>query len=159
MLNTLEVSDEEGGNDDAPTTSASNSSAPAPAQGTASGVAASSSSTAVVRPMRSKPTPPKHESAVLEPVPAGPLDTKSVAQSNEEVRQLRMTANHHLHCCANTLANPFSNALAEQTQRLCEPLREFLDLMKTTCTTPRCSVQWQIDLVKGSLRSETAGTP
>ncbi|CAE7032373.1 dpf-6 [Symbiodinium sp. CCMP2592] len=107
--------------------------------------AASSSSSSRQVPDSGPPAP----DAAVPPV-AG-LEKKSVKQSNVELKKLRSEAKHGLHFCANVLANTFGCCLTEQTVSICEPLCEFVDRMRTVCTSVRGSEQWHIDLVNGSL--------
>lgn len=114
--------------------------------------AQSSPSSSSASGLRPQPVPADGDAGQLDEAhPAAPVDKKYVAASNEEVKQVRLGSKHHLQFCANLLANHFGNSLAEQTQRLAQPLCQWLDMMKTQCASPQGTADWHVDLVSGSL--------
>ena len=87
------------------------------------------------------------------PVPVcspGPVDHKSVRQSNKEVTEKRLQSKHHWHYCANLLSNLYAGKITLIISVACGPLVEFCRQMQTIIATLRGSEAWHADLCLGS---------
>eukprot|EP00971_Amphidinium_carterae_P115243 2282749-Amphidinium_carterae.1 len=74
-----------------------------------------------------------------------------VATSQMDIQHAKRDAKHYLHFVANVLSNPVTLGVARAAHVVCRPVVEYLQRMKTICSTERGSVQWHADAVNGAL--------